>query len=163
MKLFKPYRSIPNYLKRFTLLQIGRLHIRIHRIESTDQTSGYHNHPFSYVSIPLKGSYVEKYPDGSHKKVSLFNIAVRAHNVYHRIEQIHGNVYTLFITWSSKSRSWGIINNDTAIEPGMYQRRVNGKIVHSKFDKGWYIGNTCYVIASQEQRYSIYQTELKPE
>ena len=158
MKFLSAYRSIPNYLERFTILQLGKLHIRVHKLLSTDDTDYYHNHPFSYVSVPLRGSYVERYPDGTSKKVSLFNIAFRSHNTFHSIESMDGPVTTLFFTWRNNSGKWGFSNPKSTMNTGMYKRKINEKEVHCKFDKFWFIGNVCPLVAKLEYRPSIYQT-----
>lgn len=59
MILFKPYSNIKDFLLRFTLIKIGGLHIRLHKIIDKDKTALYHNHPFNYISIILKGGYNE--------------------------------------------------------------------------------------------------------
>ncbi len=61
MIIFKPYSSIKDFLQRFTLLKIGTLHIRLHKIMDKDRTTLFHNHPFNYISIILKNGYTETY------------------------------------------------------------------------------------------------------
>lgn len=62
--MFKKYSSISGYLERFTLFKIGKLHVRVHHILSADGTIYCHNHPFHYISIILKGGYVEQIIEG---------------------------------------------------------------------------------------------------
>jgi hypothetical protein len=156
MKWLTPYRSIKGYLERFTIISIGKIHIRFHRILSTDATTYYHSHPFNYLTIPITGSYIERFPCGKMNRVSMSNPTLHNSDEYHRIERINGVVRTLFITWGNHSK-WSLKGSNPNIQEGLHKRTINGKYVYCKFDKFWYIGNKCPVIANNEARPSIYQ------
>ncbi len=162
MVLFKPYTSIKDFLNRFTLFKIGTLHIRIHKISSADRSTLYHNHPFHYISIILKGGYTESYvcsKTNTIKKVThkLFSCILRKNTVFHRIETLLGETITLFVAYGNYGwKAYNIEKNHT--NDGIFQREVNGKTVWSKKSDGiWYIGNINKDIALNETRHSIHQ------
>ncbi len=166
--MLKQYRSLPKYLLRFTILKISRLHVRFHHILSSDGTPYVHTHPFNYISIILKGSYVEQLEvDGKIKEINHTrgSIIVRHHNQYHRIKSTPGAI-TLFITWKVKKK-WDlkphseveIPSEYTKPSDGIHQRLINNKLVWSKALNGvWYIGSEDKEKALLSEKYSIYQT-----
>lgn len=160
MIFFKKYTDIKNFLYRFTLLKIGKLHIRIHKIVDCDRTNFYHNHPFHYISIILKGGYIDKVINDGNikiKKYKFLSFIIRDNKQYHRIDKIFGETITLFIAFGNYG--WDIIceekNNK---DDGVYLREINGKEVWSKRYNGiYYIGHSDYNKALNETRYSIHQ------
>lgn len=159
MKFFKPYSSIKDFLRRFTILKIGNLHIRLHKIVDMDQSTLFHNHPFNYISIILKGGYSETYikDDTEIKRTHGFlSVIKRSHNVYHRIDSIKGKTITLFIAYGKYN--WNAYNTEKIIEYGLYEREINGRKVWSKKENGiWFIGNENRTVAENETRHSIHQ------
>lgn len=157
----RKYRSINGFLERFTLLKLGSFHIRFHLIKTADESTFYHNHPFNYISIILKGGYRETYLTPKAEVVELthkrFDIIKRSGGVFHRIEEIFGPTTTLFITYGKKP--WCILNLSPAKHPdGVFLRKVNDKYVWAKRQQDiWFIGNTDKKIAEHEIRYSINQ------
>lgn len=160
MILFKRYRNIKNFLNRFTILKIKSLHIRLHFIEDVDRSTLYHNHPFNYISIILKGGYTERYLENNiikTKDYKFLSIIKRKNDVYHRIDKLNGETMTLFIAYGKYK--WNAINtiNDNS-DDGLYLRTVNDKEVWSKRENGiWFIGNKDKSIAIIEERHSIHQ------
>lgn len=159
MKLFKPYSSIKDFLYRFTILKIGKLHIRLHKIVDKDNTTLFHNHPFKYVSIILKGGYTETIINNKQEQVlshSIGSIIIRDNNTFHRIDSIKGKTLTLFFAYGNYG--WEAFNTHHADDDGIYQRTINNQYVWSKKVGGiWYIGNRNKDIASKETRHSIHQ------
>jgi hypothetical protein len=137
------YKSIKDYLHRFTLLRLGRLHIRIHSIKSEDITPFQHTHPFNYISIILSGGYVEKIRNEilTHKTGKFL---FRSHSTPHRISQCFENTRTLFIAWSLKTPKWHFEDfGDTSpcwinYPIGVYKRELFGKVKFCKFDRYWH-------------------------
>jgi hypothetical protein len=163
----KKYSSIKGYLERYSLFKIGKLKVRWHKILSPDGTPYFHNHPFSYLSIVCRGSYVEqrlvddKVIEVTYKAPS---IIFRKSSVYHRIKDA-SNCRTLFFAWDSKSR-WSLkrssISNVKLRVPntaGVYIRTINGKRLYCKFDEFWYIGSEDKNKAEIETRLSIHQVQ----
>lgn len=160
MILFKPYSSIKDFLARFTIIKLGSLHIRIHKISSEDKSTLYHNHPFNYISIILKGGYSESLIFDNRiikKSHSFLSIIKRGHTTFHRITSINKTTYTLFIAYGKFQ--WKAFNtiNDTSSD-GLHQRTINNQLLWAKKESGiWFIGNIDKEIASNETRHSIHQ------
>lgn len=161
MVIFKPYSSIKDFLQRFTLLKFGKLHIRLHKIVDKDNTSLFHNHPFHYISIILKGGYKEIILDQNNLEYSkthnLFSVIVRRNNIYHRIIELKNPTITLFIAYGKYN--WNAIQTSKNLQPnGLFQRTINNKVIWSKRHNGiWYIGNIDKNVAQNETRHSIHQ------
>ena len=162
MVFFKRYSNIKNFLERFTIFKIGNIHLRLHKLTSKDETTLYHNHPFYYLSVILKGGYDEiiynpETGKETIKKHKRFSIILRSKNTYHRISEINGNTTTLFLTMGRFS--WKAINfGKPAFDNGIYKRIVNDKEKWCKYINGiWYVGNECMCKAINEQRLSIHQ------
>lgn len=160
MVFFKPYSSIKGFLKRFTIIKIGDLHIRLHKIIDKDRTTLFHNHPFNYISIILKNGYSETYIENNTEKKcehGFLSIIKRNHNIYHRIDNIKGETITLFITYGKYK--WNAFNTENEEKTnGLYQRIVNGKTLWCKKENGiWFIGHHNKTEAEKEKRHSIHQ------
>lgn len=160
MIFLKRYNHIKNFLYRFTILKIGNLHIRLHKISDKDRTSLYHNHPFNYISIILKGGYIESYIENDkilNKKHDFLSIIKRSHAIYHRIDALKETTYTLFIAYGKYDlAAYNTLSN--SCDNGVYQRAVNNKLLWCKKENGiWYIGNVDKDIALKEKRHSIHQ------
>lgn len=160
MIFLKKYSSIKDFLQRFTLLKIGTLHIRLHKIIDKDRTTLLHNHPFNYISIILKNGYTETYLEDGVEKVcshSFLSIIKRKHSCYHRIDYIRGETITLFIAYGKYG--WNAFNTkDENITNGVYKRTVNDKSLWSKKENGiWFIGHSNKNDAKNELRHSIHQ------
>lgn len=160
MILFKPYSSIKNFLYRYTILKIGTLHIRLHKITDKDRTTLYHNHPFNYVSIILKNGYTETYLENGIEKScnhNFLSVIKRRHDCYHRIDKLKGETLTLFIAYGKYN--WNAVNIKNESETdGVYQRFINNKKLWCKKSNGiWFIGHHNKNIAQKETRHSIHQ------
>ena len=160
MTLFKPYSNVKDFLQRFTLLKIGKLHIRLHRIVGQDTTTLFHNHPFDYISIILSGGYTELVMKEDETKChhhSFLSVIRRSHLTFHRIESCKKNTLSLFLTYGDYG--WNAINISGNMEnDGIFERQINGNTVWSKKQNGiWFIGNKNKNIALNETRHSIHQ------
>jgi hypothetical protein len=160
LRILKAYTSIPNFLSRFTILKLGKLHIRLHRILGKDETTLIHNHPFNYCSIILTGGYEETVLENGESVLKAHRapkLIFRSHNTLHRIESVRRKTKTLFIAyghygWKAKNTQVG------KFEDGLFQTELNGKILWSKReDDIWFIGNACKKNAQEESRHSIFQ------
>jgi len=162
MIFFKPYSNIKDFLQRYTLLKISTLHIRLHKITDKDRSTLFHNHPFNYISIILKGGYSEIYlSNGIEKKCShtFLSVIKRSNDVYHRIDEIKGDTITFFIAYGKYK--WNAVNTQVTNDYGIFERVINGKKIWSKKENGiWFIGNANKEIAENETRHSIHQINL---
>ncbi len=163
MTILKSYSPLKGYLERWTIFRKGRLHVRLHYLKKDDCTPFLHSHPFSYISLILKGGYTEtlEHKDVMHKR---FSLIFRNAKTFHRLKKVDPNTLTFFIAWSTKDKKWDLKNIDldvpgwTVYDPGIYIRRVNGKLVYSKFDNHWKKGSTCFETAGLEEAPSIDQS-----
>ena len=163
LTVLKPYKSLPGYLHRFTLLKLGRLHIRVHSILVPDGTPFLHTHPFHYISLILSGGYAEKLKNQTcvHRRGSLiFRKAATAH----QITAVQPNTKTLFITWETQQKKWTLEENDTeasqwiALDSGVYMRELYGELRYCKFDRFWHKAADSIEAALSETEPSIDQT-----
>ncbi len=166
MIFLKNYTSIKGYLERFSILKIGKLHIRIHHIKQADKTDFYHTHPFSYISIILKGSYDEEiFRKNKFKHVhnSFGHFILRHHSAHHRITAC-AQSKTLFIAWNvnkkfdlkTKDELLGNIEKNIKVE--FYLRNIQGKKKICKLENNkWFIGHDDMEGAKNEKRLSIFQ------
>ena len=127
MKLLKPHKVIGPaqnpYMHRWFVFKVGNLpRVYIHKFLRSDDDRALHDHPWWFVSIILRGAYVEVTENDRHKTViqyrgSLFSlpirvwprrtIAYRPATFRHRIMLINNQpVWTLFIT-GPVIRPWG--------------------------------------------------------
>lgn len=163
MKLFQKYKSLRDYLDRFTLVQIGRLHIRIHTIWKDDGTDLYHSHPFSYCTIILKGGYDDVTPNKT-TTLRAGSFAFRSSTTKHRIENVIPGTRTLFCTWSRSDNKWEVESTTgTDVVPGIYVRELYGRLRYSKFDQYWHRACDDVSSARNESRPSIDQTTIPNE
>lgn len=142
---------------RYTILKIGKLHIRYHRVFGKDETELFHNHPFNYITVILSGGYTDVVMDEegftTKRILGLFSIMKRSHSVYHRLEDIKPNTRTLFFTYGEYT--WD------AFLPNCKETNL----VMVKTPTGWYkkykgvnfIEHEDYTKAMEEQRHSIHQ------
>jgi len=164
MTLFKSYSSIKDFLYRFTLLKIGKLHIRLHQIKDKDSTGLFHNHPFKYISIILRGGYTEeilKDDNITTKTHSTGSIIFRGEKTLHKISECNPKTVTLFLAWGNYG--WHAVNTGEAThKPGVYRRMVNDAELWAKREKDiWFIGHKDYTKAQNETRHSIHQRDYE--
>jgi len=91
------------YLIRYTLFTCRWFSVKIHNILLSDP-SCQHDHPWSFITVLLKGGYVEHTPTGS-KVYGAGCILYRPADYVHRLE-VHQPVWTFVITFK-KTRPWG--------------------------------------------------------
>ena len=108
-----PYRQPVTW----ALQQFG-IGIRIHKILRSDDARAFHNHPWNFISIILKGRYTEVtpvYDDSDFFVGTNFcsyeqgDVLFRKSNTLHRLVLAKNKpVWTLFIT-GKKQRTWGFL------------------------------------------------------
>ena len=94
------------YLRRYFILETKWLRIYLHRIGGSDVDPCMHDHPWSFVSIILRGGYLEHTPHG------VFNrrpggITYYPQGWLHRLE-LSGPAWTILIGGAVK-RMWGFM------------------------------------------------------
>lgn len=162
----KEYNSLKGYLERFTILNIGRLHIRIHKILSSDATPFLHNHPFHYISFVYSGGYTEQSLLGF-KKYPRFSIIIHKASFFHRFDDVLPNTKTLFFSWKTNQYKWQLKKAPIISEklnwiehkPGIYLRELNNGKKYCKFDVFWFKGQDTPEEALKEESPSNNQTK----
>ena len=101
----------PYMLRWFLLPRNGRFNIYLHKFLRDDEDRALHDHPWWFISIMVKGGYVETTPEGV-KTRSAPSIAYRPATARHRVA-LHKNedgsakpCWTIVIT-GRKAREWG--------------------------------------------------------
>lgn len=89
----------------------GRLEVCLHKILRSDD-DWLHNHPSSYLSIILAGSYLEHTPSGAYLRRP-GHIRVRGRDSLHRLELVNGPVWTIFVMLQRTPgpSEWGFLVN----------------------------------------------------
>lgn len=119
-----PYVHLEGYMERYWLISYSRFlpSARIHHILRSDSGRAFHDHPWPYLTIILRGGYHEVKP--VYDKSGLYigdsrrwygpgSILFRKADSYHRLEIPEGKTaWTLFVT-GRYQRKWGFLANPT--------------------------------------------------
>lgn len=131
-------------------IQLFGVAVRIHHIASPDLDRHMHDHPWSFISVILKGGYVERLPvyqpfpvfyagDSEEGEVGRNEYRVRGSVRYrsrfcrHTIVSVLPDTWTLFITFKPK-QDWGFFT-------------PQGKVLHRE-----YAGENLVVAIDQHKR-----------
>lgn len=99
------------------LIQHFGIAVRIHHIKRSDNDRAFHDHPWWYVTLLLRGGYFEvqpKYKQGlycgeTHTWRRPGTVLFRRAKSWHRLVLVNGSsAWTLFIT-GPKTRAWGFL------------------------------------------------------
>lgn len=112
----------PYLLRWFLIPRNPYLNVYLHKFLRSDDDRALHDHPWWFLSLLLKGGYIEHRDDGSVVRRKRGSVAVRRANMLHRVELVHGYksvwdaangvqpselpAWTLFFT-GPKVREWG--------------------------------------------------------
>jgi hypothetical protein len=106
------------YLKRWWVLRTRWFIVRIHKIMMSDSDRDLHDHPWSFWSWILKGSYIEEIwdEDDQMKKIKLrprWSLGFRNATQLHRLtlENDDEPVWTIVVSGRSE-RDWGFQTDD---------------------------------------------------
>lgn len=100
------------YLTRTVFRRVLGLRPLLHKFHRPDNDRALHNHPWKWsLSIILCGSYTEERLDlhtgtTDIRRLRFFNFLTE--HDYHRVSELHGNVWTLFIT-GPRIQDWGFM------------------------------------------------------
>lgn len=109
LEIRDPVDSSLIYLTRWRLIHAERFSLKLHRISLSDNPArGLHDHPWSFVSIRLRGSYREHLLVGDEARVEEGRrISFRRAHHLHRIELLtDAPCWTLVLT-GPRVRPWG--------------------------------------------------------
>jgi hypothetical protein len=92
------------YIKRW-YVDFGPFSIRLHHWLSSDDQRNFHDHPWWYCSLVLRGSYTDRSPKGSSRRgPGSIDYFPATHQ--HTVEVAPGGCWTILIT-GRESRQWG--------------------------------------------------------
>lgn len=132
-----PYSHLPGYMFRWWLLPYScwRPSVRVHEIIASDDDRAFHDHPWWYFSIILRGGYWEVRPcydasDLYEGDVRTWygpgSVIFRRAASWHRLEIPNGSTCTTLFTTGRYARRWGFMPTPAY------------KIEHSKYPKVTY-------------------------
>lgn len=118
----KPYWHLDGYMNRYWILPftpwLFDMGIRIHHILRSDKDDCFHDHPWSFVTIILKGGYTEVTPLWDDSRLYIGekrtwygpgSVLFRSYKHWHRLEIEHGkDCWTLFTSFK-KRQKWGFL------------------------------------------------------
>lgn len=94
------------YMRRFVLLETPWTRIYVHNLCSSDPDPELHDHPWSFVSIILKGGYTEHTPLGVFERKAGQIIFRQAGSPHHL--ELSESAWTMIIT-GKVVREWGFL------------------------------------------------------
>lgn len=115
-----------NYMRRW-IARFPWGTLRVHNIRESDAGRDFHDHPFDFTSVILKGGYVEHRPgcqcfpdkdDGetfvmpSCRRFTAPAIVRRKAEDFHRLELINGSPAWTFVISGPYHREWGFLLGD---------------------------------------------------
>lgn len=92
------------YIRRW-VVDFGPFSIRLHHWLSSDDQRNFHDHPWWYLSLVLKGSYQDVSPQGTRNRTP-FTVSWFPASHQHTVKVAPGGCWTLLITGREK-RQWG--------------------------------------------------------
>jgi len=105
------------YLRRW-VVDFGWFSIRIHRWRSSDDDRAFHDHPWWFLTLMLKGRYVDVSPDGR-DQLRPGSIRLRPALHRHTVEVQRPGTWTILITGPTERR-WGFWVNGKLIRRDKY-------------------------------------------
>jgi hypothetical protein len=137
-KMLIPCQSGIQYLARLRIIQTPWFGVYLHDIYEPDGDRDPHNHPWKFISIVLRGYYVERvYPDpAGHPHYFLAHMHKRfsAHRMdttsAHRIVTAAPGLKTLILTGKRQS-GWGFYRDGEYISWQDYE-----ELIRPKYEKG---------------------------
>lgn len=112
------------YMTRYRLLQTPWFGIRVHHIHSSDLARDFHDHPWSFVSLLLAGSYDEERPGAPPLRRRRWSLAFRGAEALHTVK-LQRPCWTLVFTGKLR-REWGFRTADGWLSHTEYVERLYG-------------------------------------
>lgn len=114
---WRPWRGVPKGpLTRFFLVNTRWLGVYLHRLDRPDADRECHDHPWSFVSVVLRGGYLEERRRRgggwrAREWRGRFSVAARQYSDAHRIAGIAPGTWTLILRGRDR-RTWGFYIED---------------------------------------------------
>lgn len=124
-KLIKEIRSKKGELhfKRWSILSTKWFNIYLHYINKADEDKDFHDHPWSFWSIILKGGYIEYNRDGKVRRTFLHS-CYRKKEYPHKIGELIKPTWSLVITGKG-GRKWGYHTKSGWVDFETYRNNKN--------------------------------------
>jgi hypothetical protein len=101
------WKELGEVFYRYTLLKTPWFNVYLHKLDAPNWHPVCHDHPWSFVTILLKGGYLEKCDEGTfHRKPGA--MLYRPAEFKHNIITPYGTSWSLVIT-TKKKRQWGFL------------------------------------------------------
>jgi hypothetical protein len=98
--------SSATYLTRWRIIQTPWFGIYLHCIRTIDKDDALHDHPWPFVSIILRGGYLEERPTHA-KRRGFLSIAFRKATDLHRIVMLTRTPTWTLVFAGPRKRRWG--------------------------------------------------------
>lgn len=95
------------YMRRWKLVDRSFFGVRLHNILRSDSDRELHDHPFTFLSIILRGGYFEHTADGRRTWYGPGSVVVRSGEALHRLE-LPRPAWTLVLRGPNR-RTWGYL------------------------------------------------------
>jgi hypothetical protein len=118
------------HFRRYRLLSTPWFNLYIHNILKSDEDRDFHDHPWSFKSLLLKGSYQENYTqEPSHfavhfRKYESGDLVIHPATDAHSLHLLTPEVWTLVLT-SGRERVWGYQTRKGWIDFKTYRQMKN--------------------------------------
>lgn len=135
-RLLVPCQNGDQYLARLRLIQTPWFGVYLHDIYEPDGDRDPHNHPWSFVSVVLRGRYVERVyptPDATKTPLTSHHYEVHEHRRFsahrmgrgaaHRITYAAPGLKTLILT-GPRGPGWGFFRHGEFIPWERYEREI---------------------------------------
>lgn len=110
-----------DYMRRWTLTTPWGA-IRLHHILRGDHDRHFHDHPMDFVSLILRGGYIEHRPEGREsRRCTPGMIVIRRAEDLHRLSLLGTDAWTIVLTGPLR-RPWGFLTEDGWIVAGAYDK-----------------------------------------
>lgn len=113
----------PYMLRWYVFPKVPWFRVYVHKFLRSDEDRALHDHPWAFVSLILRGRYVEHTADGATLRLP-FTVAYRAARTRHRVQLYRNEVtgredpcWTLIVT-GPKVREWGFWCQQTLLTIG---------------------------------------------
>ncbi len=122
LKVVKSIRSRLGamHFLRFSVLETKVFRIYLHRILRPDEDRHLHTHPWNFISIILRGSYVERTKDRGLVTRLPLSVVHRPADLPHKVEKVNRPCWTLVVAWGRK-RPWGFDVDGTIVPNEQYR------------------------------------------
>lgn len=140
------------YMHRWRLIHTKWFGVRIHHILRSDSDREYHDHPFTFLSLILKGGYLEHRPgckgecssllglvdlDFHHKLIepcawaALGSLVFRHAEDLHRLELPEGKTAWTLVIRGPVRRQWGFMTSEGWVRSkDFYPKRPTNNVCH---------------------------------